>query len=847
MSSCFHCALKFVQDDTWSTLVGEEKRLFCCPACLAVHQCIQGGGFEMYYERRSSMAETPNSEAMSTEFESLDLLLSDLPFVTKDESIASAKLLVEGIHCSACAWLIESVVSAVDGVDAVQVNLRQGHVKVSWRLEDQKLSVIMRAINALGYVASGWCEQARTKAYAVEKSELQRRLGVAGLLMMQVGMLSLGLYAGDWQSMDPATQNLLRLASFLLATISLLYCAAPFFRSALRAVYHTRVNMDVPIVIALGVAYTVSAHATVLGGELVYFDTVCMFVFFLLLSRFMETLSRQPSTVSAAGLIPIIALKRSSIDQSSSTVDSQKEALTLEFGKEESDSQLQPMLSKDLKVGDIILSRGGEAVCADGVIVDGHSCFDESAFTGESSTVNKLLGDSVLAGSVNCGDSVWVKVSRTANESSIAHIDRLIDAADASKPFYAQLIDRLSPWFIVTVLTAAAVTASIWLVIDPSMALSTSLAVLIVSCPCALALATPLALAEAHKAARNAGIVPFSGRFLQVLPYVTDIVFDKTGTLTESTLMFSVDSKSAESNSNAIKLAASLEVHSLHPIASALRSVADEAYLPVTAGREVLSYGVEGCIAGKSYRFGKPSWSSEKCSAEVSDTLLGAADCLLCDEQKVLASFSFSESLRTDARACVEALLQGAYQIHLLSGDTEPKVKRVARLLSVGNVCAEASPENKLDYIHDLQARGKTVLMIGDGVNDAPVLSSADVSIAMHGAADISKSRADAVLIKDSLMATLFAFRLADSAKTLVLQNITWAAAYNLISIPMAAFGFLPPWAAAIGMSLSSLVVIFNSKRLSRIMDQSKSARERADGQTSAEVRQSIEQPLVAG
>ncbi len=809
MIACYHCGLDVRDPERWQLLEmcensmdeAGQRRSFCCPACVAVYQCIRDSGFDAYYTQRTKYADTPESEAQTAEYQKLDTLLDDLAFVTTSEKSAScsAQLLIAGAHCSACAWLIESAIMQLPGVDDVQFNLQQNRANVSWNSDTQKLSTIMRTLHKLGYYPSGWSGQARAELHAQEKSQLQRRLGIAGLLMMQVGMMSLGLYAGEWQGMELATQRLLRGASLLLTTACIFYCATPFFRGAWNSLRKAQLTMDIPIAVALGTAYLVSLGGTLLGAELVYFDTVCMFVFFLLLSRFLEVCSRQPGTIAQQQGLPLLALKRVKSSSNEFTTES--------------------ILCSQLGIGDIVLCRSGQAVCADGLIVEGESHFDESAFTGEHAPVHKHQGDSVLAGSVNMGPQLWVEVSKPVADSCIAHIEKLVDDAESYKPAYARLIDRISPWFVAGVLLLAVGTVFFWLEQDPSLALRSGLAVLVISCPCALALATPLALAEAHKSARRFGVVPASRRFLQVLPRVTDIVFDKTGTLSTGDLEIQLITERAWNPERIWQLAASLELISMHPLAAAFERKNTSNHLRVSKHCEVQGLGVEGCIDDRTYRLGKPAWSTEvchksdQCDSELKAHLL-KYDAALCDESGVLAFFLITESLRADSKASLEELRSRGYRLHVLSGDTERSVTKLVQELPIEFKVADAKPEQKFDYIQALQQSGKKVLMIGDGVNDAPVLASADVSIAMHRAADVSKSSADAILLRDELNSIPPALGLAAAAHRSVVQNICWAIGYNSLSLPLAALGYLPPWAAAIGMSASSLIVILNSRRL---------------------------------
>lgn len=785
-TNCYHCGEAVAATTGVSLLYRGQQLDFCCPACQTVFECISDNGFEQYYLRRQQPAQKASSEL---DYSSFDTLGADSGFIDTDNNTTIAQLLIGGVHCSACAWLIETRLNQLAGVTEVQLNLHRRQLRVQWQTDAINLSDIMTTIHALGYEPGPWLSDARQELYSAEKAQLLKRLGIAGLLMMQVGMLSIGLYAGDWQGMDVGLRDLLRAASALLATVALVYCASPFFSSARRALVNRSLNMDVPIALALTAAYAASLWAFVWQRQAIYFDTVCMFVFFLILSRFIELRSREPAQANAADLLPLTATRRTG---------SQLEQL-----------EIVPLSA--IEAGDSVLCSASDKVPVDAIIAQGSSSFDESIFTGESTPCVRRPGDRVLAGSLNLDQSVWLTATATASNASILRIEKILDSGMVSKPAYARSIDAFSPWFVAAVLVCALASAIAWFMAGSDLWLEISLAVLVVSCPCALALATPVAIAMANTRLRASGILPLSQRLLEQLPHLTDIVFDKTGTLTNGFLSL-VDMRCvAISRERALALAASLESVSNHPIANSIRFYAATSVERSSDARLAVGYGVEGSIAGVVYRFGKPSWCAELYGGSAAADS-GAIE--LCDARGVLARFYFNDSLRGDAKLALAALSERGYRIHIMSGDAPAKVAAVAAELGVSDAVAAMQPEQKLAALRKLQAERRTVLMVGDGVNDAPVLAAADVSIAMTEASDVSKSRADAILLAPSLGHIIESIDIAKRCRQVIGQNIIWAALYNAIAIPLAAFGFLPPWLAAIGMSVSSLGVVLNSRRL---------------------------------
>lgn len=798
MSACFHCAQALPNNASWRIEENDGRKDFCCPACLAVYQCIQTGGFTQYYARRSKPAATPIEALSSKNYRDYDALLDSLEFVRRQEGQYSAELLVTDLRCSACAWLLESVLGRLPGVLSVSVSLYQKKLSVSWQAGELQLSQIMQLAEEYGYTAQPWTEFARNRAQIESREQLQRRLGVAGLLMMQVGMMSIGLYAGDWQGMDDSTQSLLRTASMLLSAIALVYCAVPFLTGAWRALRHFHLTMDVPVSIALLTAFTYSSYGTFFGLPHVYFDTVCMFVFFLLLSRYVEARSRDVLRSSDGSLLPAVAQRRVAC-----------------AADDQSRSGSEYVLIGELRIGDEVLCKPGEVAVSDGWLVDGQSTFDESAFSGESDPVHKASGDRILAGTRNLDQTVWYRVSCPAKASSITRIDELAETVRDTKPVYAQLIDCVSPWFTVIVLLLASITLVAWWSSGLEAALLASLAVLIISCPCALALATPVALTAAHGRARRAGVVPMSSRFLSTLPNVSDIVFDKTGTLSETRLVVSAISATGLSKERALQISASLQQVASHPLALSFTQANDAALLAVSEPCYHAGDGVSGRLDGHTYRLGRPDWALQILPAN-NISLPPECHSILCSSSGMYACFAVSEQLRYDAAETCSELRALGYRVHLLSGDNVQKVNAAATQLDIEHPHFAMRPEDKVNFILKIRNAGGTSLMIGDGVNDAPVLSAADVSIAMLHAADISKSNADAVLLSERLMALPEMLRLGIETKRVIRQNVLWAVAYNGLSIPFAMLGLVPPWAAAIGMSLSSLVVITNALRLKR-------------------------------
>jgi len=792
---CYHCDQPLF-DDSACTLPGEHQHLsFCCPACRLVYQHINDSGLSEYYQRRSGNAR----QALQNhpDFSGYDDPQFQSQYFSPDGSGegCSAKFLIENMHCSACAWLIEKRLQKLTGIRRAVVNLHQKALYVEWFQEQIPLSKILSVIFQLGYSPVDWNPLSRAEYYRKEKKFVQTRLGVAGLLMMQVGMLSIGLYAGDWHSIDSSIRDLLRWTSALLSLLAMIYCGGLFFRSAINCLRNRNLNMDVPIALALSLTWAGSCYSTLLRLDDVYFDTVTMFIFFLLLSRFFEIRSRDPSSVESGRVLPACAEK---------------------FDEEGSLATTPASL---LKTGDIICCPAGETLAADGIVDQGESRFDEALFTGESDPVDRRVGSAVYAATINVEQPVNVRITAVGKDCAVYQLEKLATEVDAQKPGYARMIDRYSPWFVGMVILVALCTALFWSLNDSGRVFMATVAVLVAACPCALSLATPVAYASANSLLRSKGILPKSVSLIEKLPQVTHFVFDKTGTLTGSEMLVQSVDTFRLPEEEALQFAASLEATVSHPMARAIVKANNQSLFPVSKLNVVNGSGVEGQINGRLYRIGKPAWSRAiidwpEAEEQGDSGFLKSGDIVLASGEGVLASFQLTEKLRPEAFAVVQQLKRDGYRLSILSGDSTRRVSRVAEKLGIANYRAEMNPEQKLYAIQSLQSQGNSVVMIGDGLNDVPVMAAADASVAVSNASALNQSHADAVLINDDLAGLLCLVAVARQGKYAVRQNISWAIAYNVMAIPLAATALLAPWLAALGMSLSSLAVVLNARRI---------------------------------
>jgi Cu2+-exporting ATPase len=790
---CFHCGEPVLSGDRYRVRIDGRERAVCCPGCRAVAEFIRDSGLEDYYDFRTEPGLKPEAAepaAVRPEWLAFDRpalqerLSAELP-----EGRREVTLLVEGVRCAACSWLIERAAGNLNGVEEIQVNPATARARVIWQPATLPLSRLLDTLARLGYRPHPVTPEAATGIALKERRAAMRRLVVAGLGMMQVMTYAVSLYAGAWQGMSDEIREFLRLVSMVVATPVLIYSGAPFFVGAWRDLAARRPGMDVPVALALALAYGASLYNGLRGSGEVYFDSVTMFVFFLSLGRFVEMSARHRAGDVADALARL----------------SPSTALRLEAGAAEP----VPVALAELAPGDRLLVRSGDPFPADGVVSRGRAEVDESLLTGESRSVQRAPGETVVGGSLNVGDPVEMTVERTGQDTVLSHMTRLLDRAQASRPALARSADRLARWFVAGVLVTAAGVATFWWLKDPAMAFPTALAVLVVTCPCALSLATPTALTAATSRLAALGLLVTRGDALEKLARADRLVLDKTGTLTEGRVRIAeVRPLRDVPAARCRRLAAALEVGSEHPIA---RAFEDPAGLVATDVRVLPGRGVEGTVAGRGYRLGSPDFIASAAVALPPD-----ASVLLSDDDGPLAAFVLADPLRTDAAATVDAVRRRGLGIEILSGDVAPIVTRIAGEVGIRDWRAALRPADKLARIRELQEAGSKVAMVGDGINDAPVLAGADVSIAMGEGAPLAQSSADMILLGRTLAPLALGLDVAGRTLAVIRQNLAWALSYNAVALPLAATGHVAPWMAAIGMSASSLVVVLNSTRLGR-------------------------------
>lgn len=801
---CFHCGQPVPSGTVLSVPVEGIPRQMCCLGCQAVCQAIVEGGLGDYYRHRQAFPEQAES-ALSPEL--LELGLFDHPefqqaFVRPlagDER--EADLILEGITCAACVWLNERHLAELPGVVAVQVNYATRRASIRWHEPQVRLSQILAAVAAIGYRAHPYDALRSEQLAQQEQRTALWRLFVAGFGMMQVMMYAFPAYIAGVGDMSDTAASLMRWASMVLTLPVVLYSAAPFFQRAWRDLRLRRLGMDVPVALGVGAAFVASVWATLSGTGEVYFDSVTMFVFFLLGARYLEMLARQRATRGGevlGRLLPVFARR-----------------LRPDGSVEE-----QVPLSA-LMVGDVLLVRPGETIVADGRVRAGLSEVNESWLTGESLPVMKQAGALVLGGSLNGSGVLEVEACQLGESTRLATIRRLMERASAERPRIVAQADKVALWFTLALLVLAALTGMVWWQVEPGRALSICVAVLVVSCPCALSLATPVALTVATDVLARAGLLVTRGHAIEALARADHFVFDKTGTLTQGRLKLErVYCAPGVNETQALAWAAALELHSEHVIARALVTAAGDS---VPAAQNVMmapGQGLTGDVNGMRLVLGRAAFVGNLAGSELPagwDVTEEGSVVFLAEQGRWLAAFVLSDQVREAAAGLLAGLRAEGCALSIFSGDSSAPVLALASRLGVLDAHANLSPEAKHARLLDLQAQGKVVAMVGDGVNDAPVLAQAQVSVAMAGGTELARNQADLVLLGDDLQRLLLGRRIARKTRAVVRENLIWAFAYNLAAIPAAALGLITPWMAGIGMGGSSLLVVLNALRIGRV------------------------------
>ena len=795
-AGCFHCGLP-LKGSLLTSLIDKQNQPMCCAGCQAVADAIVKSGNKDYYRFREQKPET--GKELVPDF--LDRIkVYDHPTLQKQfvfnesGSIRQVSLIIEGIVCAACIWLNEQYLQQLPGVVQVQINYSTHRAQVSWDDEKIKLSQILQAVAHIGYLAHPYDPETQQKIYEDQRKLLIRQLGIAGLFGMQVMIFAVALYGGDWWGISDSFKTFFRYLSLLLTLPILFFSAQPFFKGALKDLQLKRAGMDVPVALGLSLAFAASCYNTWTGVSDVYFDSVAMFVFLLLSVRLFELSERKKAAEKIESLTNLAPTLCNRLDDS---------------------DEIEVVPTVELTMNDRFLVRPGEIIPTDGVLLSEHALVDEALLTGETHAVSKVSGDVLIGGSYNLEQPIQLQVHHLGQDTVLSGIKRLIEKAQSFKPDVAILADKVASVFVLILLILVTITGIYWWQVDPQRVLPVIVATLVVTCPCALSLATPASLSSAIGSLTRKGMLVARARALEVMPRIDTVIFDKTGTLTTGVLSLyrQQDNDPVQHELNR-QIAHSLELHSEHPIARALVDD-DIETLSVSQLKNITGMGMQGDINGETFYIGKASFIETVVSLPESVEFSDQHQQIhLAKSGLWLASFSFTDPLKSDARQTVNELKQRGLDVRILSGDGERYVASIAEQLDIQHFDAEQLPDDKLQKVQALQAQGRTVAMIGDGINDAPVLAAADLSISLSFGTDLARAAADMVINGGHLSPLIDAHKTTTKMMRIIRQNFSWAILYNIAAVPFSMAGLVQPWLAAIGMSLSSFIVVVNALRL---------------------------------
>ena len=755
----------------------------CCPGCESVAQTILDSGLVSYYQYRTAPAQ--KAELIPEQLQALihyDNEEVQSEFVRNKEQHSEVTLSLEGVSCAACAWLIEKQLTIQNGVVSIRVNTTTHRAILVWDKTQAQLSELLSVIHKLGYKAAPFEADKQEAAYHKQMKEYLYRLGIAGLATMQVMMLAVALYLEVFGDLEPEFKSYFRWVSLIFATPVMLYSALPFYVNAWRSIQGKTLGMDVPVSLAMIFAYFSSLIATVTESGEVFFESISMFAFFLLLGRFLEMRARRKAAAASGNLLKLIPAMATRLDGEQVPV-------------------------KTLKVSDRIRVLPGEHIPSDGRIIKGRVHIDESMLTGESIPVVKTIDDYVYAGTINGEESFELEVTSTKADSMISSIIRLQDEAQLSKPRIAQLVDVVARYFVAVILITAASTWIYWHQTKPDDAFWIMLSVLVATCPCALSLATPTALTCATSRLGNLGILLRKGHVFETLCKVNHLIIDKTGTLTRGEIVINgIQTFSELSETEVSAIASSLESYANHPIARAF-DVYKKSGIQVSDVENIIGSGLVGNYQSNQVKIGSASF------------VLGANSSIKPNQIYMslngehIATFTYQDPIRDESKGFIERFQQAGITVTLLTGDSRQNAELTAKEIGIKKVVSEAKPEDKLSYLKSL-GKNEITMMVGDGINDAPTLAGAHLSVAMGGGTDAAKASADMVLLGDQLDRVLAARDLALKTRNIIRENLAWSLGYNALILPLAVAGFVAPYFAVIGMSASSIIVVSNSLRL---------------------------------
>ena len=801
---CNHCHLSFDE----KIMIKENDLNFCCGGCQSVYHILKSENLDSFYEKLGNKTIKAPLQVSNDDLSKFDSenFLNSYTTITKD-GFVQIDLILEGIHCAACVWLNEKVLYDTKGVIEANINFTTNKARVVFNSDILKLSDIIKKIRSVGYNAYAYDSSIADKEASKAKQDYFVRIMVAVVCTMNIMMLSVAKYTGFFTGMSIEVKNMIHLAEFILATPVLFFSGFVFYKGAYFGLKNRIVNMDLLVSSGATMTYVYSLFVLFGAKGESYFDSVAMIITFVLIGKYLEVIGKKSAI--------------DTLDKIKSTLP--LEAIVVKDGKKETKAL------NLVQVGDLIELKIGEKVPVDGKIISGNASFDESSLTGESIPVYKKTGDNIFSGTVILDSTILFKVVKDFKNSTFSSIVTLLEDSLNSKPKIQTLANKISRRFSLIILSIAFITFLVWYYFGLDLgfyfegvnqferSFITAISVVVIACPCALALATPMASLVGISELAKKSLLFKEAKFIETIANATTVVFDKTGTLTKGELevsfveFFNKDERS-------INLLYSLLDSSNHPVSIAVKRYIKENFEVSNVSLEdiknIEAKGLSARYENIEILGGNEALLKEfdvKINIHLNSKF---TQYLFCIDKKIVANFELKDELKDDAKELIEYLKEQNIESIMLTGDNNFVASSIAKELEISNYKANLTPKDKADFIKDLKNSGKTVVMVGDGVNDSVALASSDVAIAMGNSADVSMMVSDVVMLNSKLKSLKDAFIISKKTYKHIKQNLAFSLIYNTITIPIAAAGFIIPLFAALSMSLSSLVVVLNSLRI---------------------------------
>ena len=804
---CNHCHLSFSPE----VMIKENELNFCCKGCQGVYHILKSDGLDSFYDKLGNKTITPPLKLDNndlTKFDSLNFLDN---YVSKSkDGFSQIDLIIEGIHCAACVWLNEKILHDTNGIIEANINFTSNKAKITWDEDKLKLSQIIEKIRSIGYNAYAYDSAIADVQASKAKQDYFIRMMVAVIASMNIMMLSVAKYTGFFTGISNEVKDMIHIGEFLLSTPVLFYSGWIFYKGAYFGVKNRILNMD--FLVAFGATLTYIYSMFILFGAKgeSYFDSVAMIITFVLVGKYLEVIG-----------------KKSAVD----TLDKIKSSLPLEATVILNNSRKLVALNS-LNIGDIIELKAGEKIPVDGKIIFGAGFFDESSMTGESIPVYKKISDDIYSGTINVDSLIQYEVTKNFKNSTFSSIVALLEDSLNSKPNIQTKATEISKGFSITILSLALMTFLVWYFFGLDLGFDyeqtnhfeksfiVAVSVIVIACPCALALATPMASLIGISELAKKGLLFKEAKFIETLAVANTVVFDKTGTLTKGELNVS-KAQFFDDNIHKLNLLYSILSASSHPVSTSIKNYLSSKYeLEIKKLEDVKNIEAKGMsaryknIEGKSYELlgGNIELLEQNEINYKFDS--DKTVYLFSINKKVIATFELEDQIKDNAKGLIEFLQKKNIEVVMLTGDNEHVASKIAKQLNINKYLSKQTPISKADYIKQLKKENKVVVMVGDGVNDSVALGNADVAIAMGNSADVSLAISDIVLLNSTLSSLKDAFVISSKTYKFIKQNLALSIIYNMVTIPLAMLGFVIPLIAALSMSLSSLMVVLNSLRI---------------------------------